>query len=378
MQQVFKCPKCGKQCDPSSQFCGGCGTRLFVGDQRQDYNNQQIYSCPGCGQTVTYGVRFCENCGTQLSWPAQQQPQRLSHYQQQPSTPPYYQQQPNYNQESPRPQKRGGSPWTIIGVLVALLAVAGGIFAVLRMNLGSSSLPNLPFLGQGSSDTIELPWGSTIKVVFNGPPELEVEWEKLGMADALGSQLHVIGNVKNVSSQPIKFSDVNYYLDGYQVAFTNYGPGGKTLTPGETTKIMQGITGFTEYTKVLEVRIVGFQKIGGIAPASGTIAQSQTVFTKAPENPQTPAEVLAAIFFLLDHNQWSKAVEYMAPNCEGAGFTFRTSVGITRVEINDIDITGYTALIHLVTISLEDGTELPVAENIPFVQIDGKWKLSCD
>lgn len=68
----------------------------------------------------------------------------------------------------------------------------------------------------------------------------------------------------------------------------------------------------------------------------------------------------------------------MAPNCEGAGFTFRTSVGITRVEINGIDITGYTALIHLVTISLGDGTELPVSENIPFVQIDGKRKLSCD
>ncbi len=228
MQQVFKCPKCGKQCGPSSQFCGGCGTKLFVGDQQQAYNNQQIYSCPGCGQTVIYGVKFCKNCGAQLNWPAQYTYQPPLQYQQQLPPPLYYQQQPIYKQEAPKPQKKGGSPWIIIGVLAAILVLAGGVFAVLRTDLGSSSLPSLPFLGQGSSDTIELPWGSTIEVVFNGPTELDVEWEKLGMADSLGSQIQVIGNVKNVSSQPVRFTDVNYYLDGYQVAFTNYGPEGQT------------------------------------------------------------------------------------------------------------------------------------------------------
>jgi len=221
---------------------------------------QQWYQCPNCGALVAFEQRFCKNCGTQLSWPTQQQPHHLSHYQQRSSTPSYYQQKPNFKQESPWPQKRGGSPWAVIGVFLSLLVIAGGIFAVLKVGLGSSSLPSLPFLEQGSSDAIKLPWGSKIKVVFNGPPELDIEWEKLGMADALGNQLHVIGNVKNVSNQIVRFSDVNYYLDGYQVAYTYYGPKGKTLNPGETTKIMQGITGFTEYTKVLEVRIVGFQK----------------------------------------------------------------------------------------------------------------------
>jgi hypothetical protein len=142
---------------------------------------QQWYQCPTCGTLVAFGQRFCENCGAQLSYPAQQQPPP-SQYQQQHPVPPYYQQQPNYKQETPKPQKKGGSPWVIISVLVALLVVAGGIFAVLRMDLGSSSLPSLPFLGQSTSDTIELPWGSTIKVIFNGPPELKMEWEKLGMA----------------------------------------------------------------------------------------------------------------------------------------------------------------------------------------------------
>jgi hypothetical protein len=242
---------------------------------------QQSYQCPSCGAPVAFGQRFCENCGAQLSYPPQQQPPP-SQYQQQPPTQPYYQQQPSYKQEAPKPQKRGGSPWAIIGVLVALLVVTGGIFAVFRMDLGSSSLPSLPFTGQGSSDTIELPWGSTIKVVFNGPPELDVEWEKLGMADALGSQLHVIGNVKNVSSQSVRFSDINYYLDGYQVAFTNYGLEGQTLYPGETIEIMKGITGFTEYTKVLEVRIVGFQKVGG------TVLQPEPPQTSTPTTASTP------------------------------------------------------------------------------------------
>lgn len=255
MQQVFKCPKCGKQCDPSSQFCGGCGTRLFVGDQQQAYQNQQIYSCPGCGQTVTYGGRFCKNCGAQLNWTAQ--------YTYQP--PPYYQPQPAYTPQVPVPQKRGSSQWTIIGVLIAVLVIAGGIFTFIKMNNGSISLPSLPLSNQSAPDTIQLPWGSTIDVVFNGPPELDIEWEKLGMADSMGSQIQVIGNVKNVSSQPVRFTDVNYYLDGYQVAFTNYGPEGQTLYPGETIKIMKGFPGFTEYTKVLEIRIIGFQKLGGAA-----------------------------------------------------------------------------------------------------------------
>ena len=72
----------------------------------------------------------------QLNWPTQQQPPPPSQYQQQPPAPPYYQQQPSYGQEAPKLQKRGGSPWVIIGVLVALLVVVGGIFAVIRMGLG--------------------------------------------------------------------------------------------------------------------------------------------------------------------------------------------------------------------------------------------------
>ena len=205
-----------------------------------------------------------------------------------------------------------------------------------------------------------------------------MEWEKLGMADALGNQLHVIGNLKNVSNQAVRFSDVNYYLDGYQVAFTNYGPEGKTLNPGETTKIMQGITGFTEYTKVLEIRIIGFQKIGGTAPLSEPTAQSQTIFTKAPENPQTPAEVFAAFTFWTLEKECSKAKGLMTQEfidefdpCE-----WTSPSPLIEIKIDKIEIEGDKAWVHSATARLESGIEHPLEGSVPLVKIDGKWKIS--
>jgi hypothetical protein len=200
--------------------------------------------------------------------------------------------------------------------------------------------------------------------------------------------LHVIGNLKNIFNQPVRFSDVNYYLDGYQVAFTNYGPEGETLNPGETTKIMKGITGFTESTKVLEVRIVGFQKIGGTAPSSEPTAQSQTVFTKAPENPQTPAEVFAAFYFWLADKEFSKAEEIMAPDMLEYIHQYGEVEDITKnpryyeskcveIRIEKMEIEGDKAWVSSGTFRLDNGTVYPLGDVvIPLVKIDGKWKIS--
>ncbi len=104
---------------------------------------------------------------------------------------------------------------------------------------------------------IQVPDGPKIKVVFTGPSELKVEWEKLGMADFF--QVQLIGTLRNISSQTVKFSEIGFLFDGHQVAFIQ----GRTLQPSEEMKILRGFPGYTENTKVLEVKIKGFEKVGG-------------------------------------------------------------------------------------------------------------------
>ena len=70
---------------------------------------------------------------------------------------------------------------------------------------------------------IQVPDGPKIKVVFNGPPELKVEWEKLGMADMF--QVHLIGTMRNVSNKSVKFSEIGFLFDDWQVDFIQ----GRTL-----------------------------------------------------------------------------------------------------------------------------------------------------
>jgi len=65
----------------------------------------------------------------------QQQPPPLPQYQQ-PPAPSCYQQQPSYVQKAPKLKRRGNVPWVIIGVLVVLLIIVGGIFAIIKMGLG--------------------------------------------------------------------------------------------------------------------------------------------------------------------------------------------------------------------------------------------------
>ena len=95
-----------------------------------------------------------------------------------------------------------------------------------------------------------------------------------------GFQVQLIGTLKNVSYQTIKFSEIAFLLDDQQVAF-DYG---KTMEPGEQTKILKGfppvVPGFDEYAKVLEVRIKGFEKIGSQTTAPTEITPSTKEVSK--------------------------------------------------------------------------------------------------
>ncbi len=124
--------------------------------------------------------------------------------------------------------------------------------------------------GNGSGQTagyIQVPDGPRIKVVFNGPPELKVQWEKLGVLDdpRLGFQIQIVGNLQNVSNVPVDFASIEYLFDErpagtdmHSLFYFN----GNELGPGEQWRIMRVFLPLEvdEQTKVLEVRINGFKK----------------------------------------------------------------------------------------------------------------------
>lgn len=183
--------------------------------------------------------------------------------------------------------------WLLIGlVLVIALSVA-------LVACGKSEAPT-ETPGEGklvTAGTVQIPDGPKIKVVFNGPPELEVSWQELGTTGIYGWVIQLDGTLKNASNETVTFSEIAYLLDGYQVAYDN-GPStyGQVLAPGEEMRVLKGVDIYSEKTKVLEVKINGFEKIGG--PATTPSPTPAPTPTLAPANFSSWAE--AAI-------SWGKA-----------------------------------------------------------------------
>ena len=118
MQQMFPCPNCGWQSYVGQQFCSNCG-QVFS------------YNCPYCSAIVDPTFAACPNCHVLLNWPTQQEQ-------------PYQQQQAGYGYGGETPVQEKKSPWLMISLVVAVVAiVAGGIiFAVVdNMSQGSTSVP---------------------------------------------------------------------------------------------------------------------------------------------------------------------------------------------------------------------------------------------
>lgn len=120
-----------------------------------------------------------------------------------------------------------------------------------------------------ASGYIKVPDGPKIRVVFSGPPELELRWEKLGVSDdpQLGYLIQIVGNIRNVSSETVDFVSVDYLFDGNPAGFQAHSFflfAGNAMKPGEQWQIIRAFAPYeySERTKVLEVRIRGFEKSG--------------------------------------------------------------------------------------------------------------------
>ena len=274
--------------------------------------------------------------------------------------------------------------WLIIGVVILVIGGLIGFFAARAGGPGAET----PSEGKTeTAGTIQVPDGPKIKVVFTGPPELEVSWEKLGMAPD-GFQVQVIGTLQNVSNQSVTFSEIGFLFDGYQVDYIT----GRTLNPGETMKIMKGFPGYSEETKVLEVKVKGFQILGNstttppatIEPAKPTPTQpssGEKIFTSAPKNPQTPEETVAAFYFFCNAKQYEKAREFWAVDeskygsLETIASQFFKSRLLTKVEILEIRQYGSSDIDLDCLVYFTNGETEKITHG-SLTKIDGKWLVT--
>jgi hypothetical protein len=142
-------------------------------------------------------------------------------------------------------------------------------------------LPGCSSGDTGSGETagyIKVPDGPKIKVVFNGPSELEVEWEKLEFEELPVWAVSITGILTNVSNEIVDFTSIDYFVDGKQVGWTQHTFSlfkGNELSPREQCRFMNSIMylgNFNENSKELEVRITGFESKAGSPSTSQNTA----------------------------------------------------------------------------------------------------------
>jgi len=294
-----------------------------------------------------------------------------------------------------------GKPSAILSIVVLAVLILGTAFGVLaamnfwgETNLNQPNAPATPVAPTPTTaGTIQVPDGPKIKVVFNGPPELKVEWEKVGMAGD-GFQVQLIGTLKNVSNQVIKFSEIGFLFDGHQV---DYIPG-RTLGLGEIMKILKGFPGYTENTKVLEIKVKGFEVVGGstttpepttVEPTT-TTPSTETVFTAIPKNTQTPERLVATFFFLCKDGQYEKALKLLTEesrqSIESSGGlkylfdnnnTYRIEQ-FTKINIDkfvDTSLPGEEEGFVFCTFYFKDGSSYKDDYGMNVKKIGNNWKL---
>jgi len=261
--------------------------------------------------------------------------------------------------------------WWLVGITL-LIALSGVL-------VGGSCGENKPEEGAG---VIKVPGGPEINVIFGGPPELKVTWEKLGME---GLQLHLVGTLENVSDQKISFEEIAFSLDGIYVGRWP-SSGNWTLEPAGEAKFEQGIADYSERSRIIEVRIRGFNKIreSVTMPTESPVEPKGGIFTGAPETLEIPEEVVAAYAFFCDKGDYSGAEKlctehfvgsygepkrYWGKISNGASLS---RVVITRVVVKDIAGGEHRAKIRGI-FYFRDGSSY-IAE-LGLVKEDGKWKL---
>ncbi len=238
--------------------------------------------------------------------------------------------------------------------------------------------------GEPSSETmgtIDVPEGGKIKVVSKLPAELKLTLEELGIDQYF--QLVFAGKVKNISSYSVSFDKISFILDGEEIAYrrtwfddpsrSDYKP----LGPGEELEFYFGkILGVekTQKAKLLEVKAVNFQIIGG----------STTPTKPTPSEPTEPEmtteEVLIKWFDLMKKEKFSEAEKLLAPDYKkhldsyGGLKKMWQENPMTEIKILGTQFETKTAIVYVI-ITFEDDTVWDNDARFRFEKIDNEWKI---
>jgi hypothetical protein len=190
---------------------------------------------------------------------------------------------------------------SIILVIAALVAVYFLFFNKEGENGASAS----------GTETIQVPdGGPKVEVKFEGPAELKMIWNEVGIKSY---QFFVDGVLTNISKNTvvtIEAGGVTFFLDstpqGVWNPFTEY-----TLNPGESVVIKAGFPIVEAKAFIVKVKA----RTSVISTPTETPTETTTAVTTATpvKNPKTPQEVAVKWIYLMDGKNFSEAEKLMDP-----------------------------------------------------------------
>ena len=208
--------------------------------------------------------------------------------------------------------------WIAISIVLLLIVCAiGGVFVARN---GSNN-------GQGEpTPTITIPSGNTLKVLFDGPPELKMTVNKVGFENF---EPYLSATITNTSTSTVVIGPggVGFLIDGQQQGvWSNLTK--VTINPGASVSFKNGVNGWTTDSKVLTVKVTDYNVVGSGATQTVEPTQTQAVgATKTsevytfslddyPKNPKSPQEVVAAFYGLLFDGKYEEAAKLANPDLQ--------------------------------------------------------------
>ena len=111
MPQTLQCYKCGAQNMLGVRFCTICGEKF-------------VYRCPQCGANIDPDSEYCSHCAARLDWGTRaEQPANSSLEQDRSVTAQQLEVKEFDKKRKEQPQQRGISPWLIAFIIIVILIV---------------------------------------------------------------------------------------------------------------------------------------------------------------------------------------------------------------------------------------------------------------
>jgi hypothetical protein len=261
--------------------------------------------------------------------------------------------------------------WVILSI-VLVIAAAVAVYFLFFNKEGENGA------SASGTETIQVPdGGPKVEVKFEGPAELKMTWNEVGIKSY---QFFVDGVLTNISKNTvvtIEAGGVTFFLDstpqGVWNPFTEY-----TLNPGESVGIKAGFPIVEAKAFIVKVKA----RTSVISTPTEIPTETTTPTTTTPvKNPKTSQEVAIKWIYLMDEKNFSEAEKLMDPvppeeyreNFWESYWTFwkKGVPSIVSLNVEKEEIISDTERWVSVIIRTPDFR----SESILLKLIDGEWKV---